>query len=144
LIRPDCTVAGLSRHASSGVEVLLLMSLGFAATLFVIPRTMTATEDAMYMNWLKGHETSVMGLVEKTGYKNPMIGSLSEIGIDAGDTDIVLMVTRGEAAKGLLSLVHLEDELTSLLGIHIEVCTEKMIPDGDRLKVLQSLTPIIV
>lgn len=96
----------------------------------------------MHMSWLKGHEASVMDLVEKSGYKNPMFGSLSEIGIEVGDTDIVLMVTRGAAAKGLLCLVHLEDELTRLLGLHIEVCTEKMIPERDRIKVLAAMVPI--
>jgi predicted nucleotidyltransferase len=98
----------------------------------------------MYMNWLKGHEASVIDLVEQSGYKNPMLGSLSQIGIQAGDTDIVLMVTRGAAAKGLLCLVHLEDELTRLLGVHVEVCTEKMIPERDRIKVLAAMVPITV
>ena len=94
------------------------------------------------MQSIKGHEAAIIEMVKKYGFCQPKIGSLALIGIVVDGVDIILMVSVSESS-GYFELVQLEDELTQLLGIHIDVCTEQMIPANDRPKVLESLIPII-
>jgi predicted nucleotidyltransferase len=104
---------------------------------------MIANGGGKAMQLVKGHEAAIIQLAQKNGFDHPKIGSLASLGIAVDGVDFILLVSRVSSSIGLFELVQLEDELTHLLGVHIDVCTEKMIPEHDRPKVLKSLIEII-
>jgi predicted nucleotidyltransferase len=77
---------------------------------------------------LKGKEGLIINLVEKYGYSNPRVYGSTATCTDNEGSDLDLLVTRTNAKGSLLNLTHLEIALTELLGIHVDVKTEKMIP----------------
>lgn len=95
------------------------------------------------MQWLKENKTAFLKLVEKHGFSQSHVGMCSALGLGFESADLMVLVTRTSNNRGLLGLVELEDDLTYLLGIHVEASTERMIPERDRERVLNMLTSII-
>lgn len=86
---------------------------------------------------IKGKESQVILTVEKYGYCNPRIFGSVASGTDKEGSDLDVLVTRTKQSGSMLSLVHLELELSELLGVHVDVKTEKMIPEHSRMEIVE-------
>jgi predicted nucleotidyltransferase len=86
---------------------------------------------------IKGKEAAISSVVAKYGYSNPKIFGSTVSGKDVEGSDLDILVTRSGSKGGMLNLVHLELELSELLGVHVDVKTEKMIPQHSRKEVVE-------
>lgn len=85
---------------------------------------------------LHGKEKIVASIVEKYGFSNPKIFGSTITGKDKEGSDLDILVTRTGPRGGMLNLVHLELELSELLGVHVDIKTEMMIPKHSRVEVV--------
>lgn len=86
---------------------------------------------------VKGKEQQIAVIVEKYGYTNPRVFGSTASGMDKEGSDLDVLVTRAKPTGSMLNLVHLEMELSELLGVHVDLKTEKMIPAHSRAKVVE-------
>lgn len=86
---------------------------------------------------IKGKEREVVATIEKYGYGNPRIFGSTITGMDKEGSDLDVLVTRKTGYGSMLNLVHLEIELSELIGVHVDVKTEKMIPEHSRSKIIE-------
>lgn len=86
---------------------------------------------------LCGNEAKILSIVEKYGYTNPRIFGSTAYGKDKEESDLDILVERSSNRGSMLKLVHLQIELSELLGVPVDIKTEKMIPEHSRSQVVE-------
>lgn len=80
------------------------------------------------------HKVEVLGIVEKHGGRSAaLFGSVARG--DEGDTSDVDLLVEFDAASSLFDLLHMQDELSALLGCRVDVVSEGALkPRDDHLR----------